>query len=115
MAITIRMDGPGADEELRSLHDWLLNDPDIRRHAKISLQSAETRPGQMGGTLEAVQLVVDSGFQTASLVLGYLAWRATRRSKPEATIERESTRIPLSEASEETAESVAKKLDSDGT
>jgi hypothetical protein len=115
MLITIRMDGPEAEKELRSLHSWLLDEPAIRRDARVTLRSADARPGEMGATLEAVQLVIDSGFQASGLVFAYLAWRATRRNKPDGTIERGDTKIPLSEATEETAESVAKKLDSDET
>ncbi|GAA2460186.1 hypothetical protein GCM10010191_95730 [Actinomadura vinacea] len=107
------MEGAEADEELQSLHDWLLAEPKIRRHARVSLRSAPARPGEMGTVLDAIQVAVEDGFQAAELVLAYLAWRAARGGKANGTIERGNTKIPLSETTDETAESVAKKLDSD--
>nr|BFE31616.1 hypothetical protein GCM10010200_038670 [Actinomadura rugatobispora] len=113
MEIVIRLDGPEADEQLQSLHDWLMAEPAIRRHASVSLRSAEAKPGEMGTALDAIQVAVEQGFQAAELVLAYLAWRAARGIKVSGTIEQGKTKIPLSEASDETAESVAKKLDAD--
>jgi hypothetical protein len=111
MTITIRMEGEGADEELQSLYDWLLSDPTVRRSAQVSLRSATPKPGEMGATLDAIQVVLDQGMQAGGLLLTYLTWRATRTNKVNGTIERGNTEVPLSEATTETAESVAKKLD----
>jgi hypothetical protein len=65
----------------------------------------------MGATLDAIQVVLDQGMQAGGLLLTYLTWRATRTNKVNGTIERGNTEVPLSEATTETAESVAKKLD----
>lgn len=92
MPIRIRMSGPGADRELSSLYAWLGDEPEIRLHARVSMVAAEPGSSGMGAAFDVVQLVVDSGFQAANLALAYAAWRATRPSRPQATIEVDGTR-----------------------
>jgi hypothetical protein len=98
MSIFIRVGGDGADGELRSLYGWLLNEPEVRRHAKVSLVSGEPEAGRMGAGLEAVKLVVDSGFAAANLALAYAAWRTSRPSTSVVTIERDGTTVSLTDA-----------------
>lgn len=52
-------DDPG---ELRSLIKWLRAEDDLR--GRLTLREGERRPGHMGGTLEAVSLLLGSGFGT---------------------------------------------------
>lgn len=113
MAISIRMNGSEADEELQSLYGWLRDDRSVRGCAHVSLRSAETKPGEMGGAVEAVQVVLDEGFNAANLLLAYLAWRGTRSARVDATIERGDTKISLTNASPETITSIATRLDSE--
>jgi hypothetical protein len=102
--IEIRVTGPEADRELRSLYGWLCEDPDIRRHARLSLVAGEPDPGQMGAALEVIQFVVDSGFQAASLAVAYATWRATRPNPPRATITNDDTTLALDDADEDSIE-----------
>jgi alpha-D-ribose 1-methylphosphonate 5-triphosphate synthase subunit PhnI len=77
--IEIRFDGPEAQTELASFYDWLQREDDVRRKAEISLAEAVPSHGDMGsGWEEAVQLVLDYGFQGASLALAYATWRGSR-------------------------------------
>jgi Effector Associated Constant Component 1 len=98
MSIYIRTDGDAAEGELRSLYQWLLNEPEVRRNSTVSLVSNEPESGQMGAALEAIKLVVESGFEGLNLALAYAAWRATRPARPTVTIERNGTTISLSDA-----------------
>jgi hypothetical protein len=84
----ISMVGSGADEELRSFRSWLLDTPEIRQHAKISWETAEPDPGEMGaGALETLQLITDNFWQIATFSLSYAAWRETRTRSPRVIIE----------------------------
>jgi Effector Associated Constant Component 1 len=87
MSIRIRMSGPDSQQELASLYAWLGNDSAIRQHADISLVISQPRPSDMGAAFEVIQLMTDSGFQAANLVLAYAGWRATRSRRPRVTIE----------------------------
>jgi hypothetical protein len=110
VSIRIRMSGPEADQELRSLHAWLCEEPDIRRHARMSLVATEPSPSDLGATFEVIQLVVDSGFQALNLALAYAAWRATRRSRPQVTIERDEIKITLEGAEPDVVDVVVRSL-----
>ncbi|MGK5554036.1 effector-associated constant component EACC1 [Actinomadura kijaniata] len=107
------MSGAAADDELRSLYEWLRAEPSVHRNAEVTLQSAAPRPGEMGAVLEAIQVVTDSGFNTAELVLAYLTWRMTRTEKPDVTIQRGDVKISLSNASPEKVKEITESLDND--
>jgi hypothetical protein len=110
MPIHIRMTGPDADHELESLYAWLQEEPDIRRNSRISLISAETSPSDMGAAFEVIQLVVDSGFQTLSLALAYVSWRATRPRPPHVTIECDGAKVTLDDADPDTIQAIVQAI-----
>jgi hypothetical protein len=116
MSIEIRAGGDRAEEELRSLYDWLRDEPDVRRYARISLGTGEGKPGGMGGAaLEVIKLVTDTAFQSASLALAVAAWRAAHRStrgqEPEVTISRGGRQVTLTGAGPEDVARVVRALD----
>ncbi|MFI6514963.1 hypothetical protein ACIBF1_05300 [Spirillospora sp. NPDC050679] len=113
MAIHIRLNGPAADDDLHSLYDWFHTDPAVRQNARMSLQSAPPAPGEMGTTLDVIQLLVSSGFSAASLVVSIRAWLDTRSSQPDVTIERNGTKISLTDASTEQISKIIETLDDD--
>jgi hypothetical protein len=79
LLIEIKFDGPEAQAELTSFYDWLQREDDVRRKADISLAEAAPSLGEMGaGWEEAVHLVLDYGFQGASLAVAYATWRSSR-------------------------------------
>ncbi|MFF9671801.1 hypothetical protein ACF1GS_08870 [Streptomyces eurythermus] len=123
MEIRLRVESAVRDEaeELTSaLHDWLREDRDVGRHARIGRL---TDPGPApGGAMSAdwfgwVQLIVGSGFSTAGLVYAHKAFRASlprhQQSVP-VVIERDGTRIVLRDASPEAAARIARILSGSG-
>lgn len=110
MPIQIRMTGRDADRELSSLYAWLREEPNIRRHARMSLMGPEPGPSEMGAAFDVIQLVVDSGFQTLNLALAYAAWRATRPGHPQVTIERDDIKITLDDAGPDTVDAIVQAL-----
>jgi hypothetical protein len=101
MSDVIRVSADGADEELRSFREWLRDEPDVRRHALISLEATEGEEGEMGGALDVVKLVIDTDFQILNFGLAYVAWRATRPRPTAVTIERDGVKITLDESDPE--------------
>jgi len=110
LAIHIRVDGPNAEQELGSLYAWLREEPEIRHHARVSLETTEPGTSDMGAAFEIIQLVIDSGFQAMNLALSYAAWRATRPGHPQVTIERDGARISLEGADADTVEAIVRAL-----
>jgi hypothetical protein len=110
VAITIRMKGSEADQELASFYGWLNADPGVRRHARMSLVTAEPGTSDMGAALEIIQLVVDSGFQALNLALAYATWHATRPRRPEVVIESGDTKITVCDAEPETVDAIVRAL-----
>lgn len=114
MSNVIRVSAHDADDELRSFLAWLQEDSDIRRHAVISLESADggkSPAGEMGGALEIVKLVIDTNFQVLNLGLAYTAWRASRGRPTPVTVERNGVTIVLDDAEPETVARLVRELD----
>ncbi|MEU6731775.1 hypothetical protein ABZ929_00975 [Streptomyces physcomitrii] len=103
--------GEGAEEELRSLHAWLLDDSGARRFADLQWEAAPAEPADtMGPLLDTLSLVIGSGFSAASLALSLAQWRAQRgAAQPSVTVERpDGSRITVQgAATEETARLLA--------
>lgn len=98
MALEIRMTGPDSDQKLASLCAWPCEDVDVHSHASISLiRRAEPAEGAMGSAFDAIQLMIDSGFQALNFALAYDAWRSSRRSRPKVTIEHDGAEVTLDE------------------
>ena len=96
MLIKIRMNDRQSEDELRSLYFWLRDEPEVRTHARISLVPEEPETGTMGTAFEILQFVTDTGFQALNFAVAYAAWRASRASKPQVTIEYNNKKIILS-------------------
>lgn len=95
--IYLTMVGDGAEDELRSFYRWLLGEDEVRHNATLVLEGSPPDVGEMGSTLEAIKLVTESGFAIANLALTYLTFRATRPRKTKMTVEREGTRVTITE------------------
>ncbi|MYY09621.1 hypothetical protein GT204_12030 [Streptomyces sp. SID4919] len=111
--LAVKIDcGKHTEDELRSLHAWLLSDPMSRRHARPVLTSShEPRPGAQGEVLDVVALLVGGGFSAASLVVSILTWRGTRVQEPTVTVERrDGTNVTISGTSPQEAARIADLL-----
>jgi hypothetical protein len=113
MEIFVRTLDSEAEEDLRSLYHWLLEDDDIRRSSKISLSGAEPRNEEMGGALDVIQLVIENGFELANLALAYAAWRESRGSRATITIERDGSKVTLHDTDEDSVSRILKALEKD--
>ncbi|MGW6286208.1 effector-associated constant component EACC1 [Streptomyces sp. NPDC055107] len=99
--------------ELRSLQGWLRSDPEVRRAATVDVRGNAPRPGEMGATLDVLQLVTENGWSAASFALALVAWRRTRPQPPRVEIRRGDTVVVLTDGSDEEIERVVRALDAD--
>jgi len=106
------VDAEGAEQELRSLRDWLRDDEDVRRKAVITLAPGEPETGAMGAALEVVKLVLDSGFSLGDLALAYAGWRATRKTRDgfELIVRNGNTKVTISAPDAQEAEKQLRAL-----
>ncbi|MFI8242638.1 hypothetical protein ACIF83_36250 [Streptomyces sp. NPDC085866] len=95
MSSVIWISADDAEEDLLSFYQWLQDEPDIRRHAVISMEASAAGEGEMGGALDVVKLVIDTNFQILNFGLAYAAWRGTRRQPCSLSVERDGVRITL--------------------
>lgn len=101
MELLIELEGVGQDDDLRSLADWLRETPSVRRSARISLAERMPAPGDMGGALEAIQLITGNGWSAAAFVMSVLGWRRTRPKEPRVRVRCGDLEITLAGASNE--------------
>lgn len=85
-----------------SLYRWLAQDGEIKRQASISLGDPE--PGEMGGALEIVNIILSNSLALSNLVVAIAAWRATRRSTTKVVIEQGTHRVVIEGDSPEAVE-----------
>ncbi|GAA3648153.1 hypothetical protein GCM10022224_008600 [Nonomuraea antimicrobica] len=99
--VKLRMGGDFAEQELRSLYEWLMRDLDALDYMDVRLQSKDPEPGEMGDTLDLISLVVTSSLQWPAFIETLSRWRGTRRHLPQVTIERGKTTVVVSAAESE--------------
>ncbi|MEO3858416.1 hypothetical protein [Acrocarpospora sp. B8E8] len=97
MKIRISITALEPEEELRSLYNWLRDEPVVRQNSHISLDGRELKPDEMGDTLDLITLVVTSGLQLPALIETISGWRATRRNQPTVILYRGDLRIEFTD------------------
>lgn len=111
--LLFRIAGATAEDEARSLLDWLILDRAIRRSARLELvSSTPSAPGQQGtGILDVVSLVLSNGISAASLAVSIASWRATRPQAPVVTIERpDGSKVTITGTSSTDAQQLVEQL-----
>ncbi|MFG2841258.1 hypothetical protein ACGFYE_40500 [Streptomyces zaomyceticus] len=112
MQLTLRIEGSSAEEEARSLYDWLLLDRAFLRGAQIEMgSSAPAIPGHQGSAFDLVSLVISSAISSASLGVSIASWRSTRPQEPSVTVERaDGSKVKIEHASREEAQHLITQL-----
>ncbi|MET8117508.1 effector-associated constant component EACC1 [Streptomyces prasinus] len=112
LQVTLQITGESAEDEVRSLHDWLLLDRSFRRDARVELASSSVPvPGQQGAVLDLVSLVISSGISATSLGVSIASWRATRPQEPTITVERaDGSKVTISGSSRDEAQRLLEQL-----
>ncbi|MFG2867543.1 hypothetical protein [Streptomyces sp. NPDC048338] len=113
MSFRIKIDGADAENEIRSLREWLEAKPEIRQHATVAWHSEPAMPGHMsGGAMEWLQIVTDNTWSAANFTLAYITWRRTRRNPPTAVIETNGVRVSIEGSDAEATARIVQALSS---
>ncbi|GGU69417.1 hypothetical protein GCM10010211_38680 [Streptomyces albospinus] len=107
--------GGDAEDELRSLLEWLHEDEGLHRQVRGRLAASRgPQPGEMGLGFDLLQLAVGTAVSGGSLAVSVLQWRDARRRTPELTLRvgEIEVRIPPGAARDpETLDRIAALLD----
>ncbi|MGI5196425.1 effector-associated constant component EACC1 [Streptomyces sp. CA-288835] len=112
MQVALRIAGDSAEDDVRSLYEWLLLDRTVRREARVEMASSSVPvPGQQGAVLDLVSLVLGSGISAASLGVSIASWRATRPREPSITVERaDGRKVTITGTSQQEAQRLIEQL-----
>ncbi|MGW7074658.1 effector-associated constant component EACC1 [Streptomyces sp. NPDC054866] len=112
MRLVISVGEGSAEDELRSLYDWLMTDRTVRRGALAELASSKPpMAGQQSSAVDILSLVLSSGFSMASLGVSLANWRVTRAQHPTVTVERpDGTKVSISGAAPEVEQQLMRQL-----
>ncbi|MFC7984635.1 hypothetical protein [Streptomyces sp. NPDC057336] len=91
----------GGERELWSLYDWLRQDADVRRGARVSLPQAPSRSDHMGTLVDVLQLVTGNGWSAVSFAVALSAWRQTRPGRRSVTVRRGETTVIVENGSQD--------------
>ncbi|MEV8017460.1 hypothetical protein AB0O76_14165 [Streptomyces sp. NPDC086554] len=89
-----------------SLSRWLMAEPELRGHARVSTGAAGSAPGHMGDGLELVNVVLANSIALGSLITAVAAWRGSRPRPPQVRLERDGVVVTLRDSSPEQVEQI---------
>ncbi|WP_435220565.1 effector-associated constant component EACC1 [Streptomyces sp. Tue6028] len=95
---------------LQQLAEWLRGDEQVGDHAEVDLVAAPVGESDMGSAFDAVQVVMDEGFQLANFILAIATWRRTAPAKPGVVIERNGIRVTVDTDDPEKIAQIAEAL-----
>lgn len=96
MDLTFRLPDAPDDSELEHLYEWLLRARDLRTSTEISMLTAPPERDRMGPSLDAVELIVNSTLQLASLAFAIASWRNAAEPRSAMTIRRGDVEVTVS-------------------
>ncbi len=85
MQLQLRLEDSDVDTAL-ALRRWLSEEPAVRRHGQVL--AGTDAPGQLGGALELISVVLGTGLSVAQLVFAIAQWRQSRADAPAVTVSR---------------------------
>ncbi|MCH6159622.1 effector-associated constant component EACC1 [Streptomyces marispadix] len=96
MDLQFRLPDAADDSELGQFHDWLLRERSLRTGAEISTIPAPPTADGMGLSMDAVELILNSGLQLASLAVAIVSYRKATEPRSGMTISRGDVEVRLS-------------------
>lgn len=101
MTIDIRMQGDAADEELRSLYEWLLDEPEFHQDADLRLVTKKPKSGEMGSAFDVITFVIPNAIALPGMIEAIRNWRRTRLRKPQIAIQHGDFKATFTDIDEE--------------
>jgi hypothetical protein len=86
MRLEVRLPDATAETVL-DLHEWLADQPAIRRHGELRLQPSGATD-EMGTAVDVLTLIVGTGLSTMQLLLAIAQWRESRPKPPGVVVTR---------------------------
>ncbi|AUI59587.1 hypothetical protein B1H26_18440 [Amycolatopsis sp. BJA-103] len=99
MDLVAKVEGPEAGDELRSLHEWLGENEELRGRVRLSERPPE--PGTLGPVLDALVVALGPAGAATAIAATVLGWLRTRRSE---------VRVKLTLPGRRTMEIIAKNV-----
>jgi hypothetical protein len=93
--------GDDEGQMLASLHQWVLQDQDVNRWSRVTLEAGNAAPGEMGPVFDVVTVTLSNSIALGSLIMTYLSWRDSRPHQPTVSIERDGVVVSLTDTSPE--------------
>jgi Effector Associated Constant Component 1 len=92
MRLEVRLPDATAETVL-DLHEWLADQPAIRRHGELRLQPSGATDDmgatdEMGTAVDILTLIVGAGLSTMQLLLAIAQWRESRPKPPGVVVTR---------------------------
>ncbi|WP_329431184.1 hypothetical protein OG339_47430 (plasmid) [Streptosporangium sp. NBC_01495] len=94
MALLLMVDAEHPAEELRELHTWLGEEPELR--GRVRLVESDPPPGALGPVLEGLQIAFGAGGAVATVASVVIAWLGTRKGEVTVTVTRGSDEVQIS-------------------
>jgi hypothetical protein len=111
MDLQFRLPDAADGSELGRFHDWLLHERSLRTGATISTVHAEPDVDWMGPSLDAVELILNSGLQLAALAVSIVSYRKAAEPRSGMTITRGDVEVRLSRGDLEDVRTVLDALE----
>jgi hypothetical protein len=111
MDLQFRLPDAADDSELEQFHDWLLHDRSLRAGSEISALTADPAVDWMGPSLDAVELILNSGLQLASLAVSIVSYRKAAEPRSGMTITHGDVEVRLSRGDLEDVRTVLDALE----
>lgn len=91
---------------LTSLRRWLNQDPDVLRACEVTVPPNPGRPGDQGGAIDVINVVMTQGIGLANFALAYATWRRARPDAPVVKLERGGVTLTVTDGSPETVQRI---------
>jgi len=105
-----RVEGDDEGQALNSLHQWLMQDPDVTRWSTVSLEAGDTVAGEMGPVFDVLTVALSNSIALGNLIVAYLSWRDSRPRSPTVSIERDGVVVSLADSSPQTVSRIVEAL-----
>lgn len=114
MDVHVSVGGTSDDAALASLFRWLTQDPDVGRGAKVAIEPSSGRPGDMGGAVETLNVVLSNSIALGSLIVAVASWLGSRARGTTVHIERNGVKVTIHDDSTEAVQRVLDALEGGG-
>ncbi|WP_310723546.1 effector-associated constant component EACC1 [Streptomyces sp. N2A] len=108
--LTVQGEVHNVAQESLTLRRWLVHNPPVISSAEVSFPRSTRVGAQPGLSLEEINVIAQTAFSFASLVVAIASWRRQRKGQPPVTIECQGVTVRLLEGTPEETEEAIRSL-----